>query len=167
MPSRGNQPNRRRPGPQPVNDPDAIQLEADQFALDLGDDSVQLIGDDIRLMGDDASDDVDVDAGPPRPDQVEAEAMAEVSELLQGFRQRERNEQQRFEDATDTEYWFALCFQTREQKEQFLHAMGWFELGDKYIDGMAAAERAGVELTARIPPMPRANVDRQLADLAE
>ena len=78
-----------------------------------------------------------------------------------------RNQPQRFEDATDTEYWVALCFQTREQKEQFLHLMGWFELGDKFIDGMQAAERAGVVLAARIPPLPRANVDRQLADLVD
>ena len=163
----------RRPRPRPTGggegiNPDDIQLEADQFALDLASDSVGLVDDDqVRLLGDDASDDEDVETGPIGPDVVERMAAEELSEVLAGFKQRERTEEQRFHDATDTEYWFALCFQTREQKEEFLHRMGWFELGDKYLDGMAAAERSGVELTSRIPPMPTHRVDRQLADLVE
>lgn len=166
MPARN--PRRPRPGPQPLANPDEIQLEADQFAMDLASDNVGLLDDDqVRLLGDDASDDEDVDDGPLRPDQVEQMAEAELSEVLAGFKARERTEEQRFHDATDTEYWFALCFQTREQKEEFLHKMGWFELGDKYLDGMAAAEKSHVELTSRIPPMPTHRVDRQLADLVE
>jgi hypothetical protein len=162
----------RRPRPRPTGggglDPEAIQLQDDQFAVDLASDSVGLVEDDqVRLLGDDASDDDDVDDGPLGPDVVERMAQEELSEVLAGFKARERTEEQRFHDATDTEYWFALCFQTREQKEEFLHKMGWADLGDKYLDGMAAAERSNVELTSRIPPMPTHRVDRQLADLVE
>ena len=162
----------RRPRPRPTGggrlDPDAIQPEADQFAVDLASDSVGLVEDDqVRLLGDDASDDEDVDEGPLGPDVVERMAAEELSEVLAGFKARERTEEQRFHDATDTEYWFALCFQTREQKEEFLRKMGWADLGDKYLDGMAAAERSGIELTSRIPPMPTHRLDPQLADLVE
>lgn len=167
MPSRSNS---RRPAggpPPPGGVPDLSLDTGDQFALDLADaDDLTLADDGLRLIGDDAPS-PDEDDGPIRPDVVERMAAEEVSEILEGFRARERTEQQRFEDATDSEYWIALCFQTREQKEQFLHEMGWFELGDKFIDGMLAAERAGVTLTARIPSMPRHNVDRQLSDLVE
>lgn len=167
MPSRSN--NRRQAGgpPPPGGNPE-LSLADDQFALELAsDDGLSLADDSIRLIGDDQDTVNTGEEGALRPDQAEQMAAEEVSELLQGFRNRERNEQQRFEDATDTEYWVALCFQTREQKEQFLHAIGWYELGDKFIDGMAAAEKANITLTARIPPMPRHTIDRQLSDLVE
>lgn len=163
MPSRRNQPNRQQPPPD-----EEIQLADDQFALDLADDSGGLLEDDqVRLFGDDASSGDDLNQEPPRPDQVERMAAEEVSEILASFKARERTEEQRFHDATDSEFWVALCFQTREQKEEFLHKMRWFELGDKYIDGMQAAERANVTLSSRIPPMPTARADRQLADLVD
>lgn len=169
MPSRSNQPNRRPAGgPPPPGGVPVLSLDTgDQFALDLAaNDGLALADDQIRLIGDDAPA-ADEDDGPIRPDVVARMAAEEVSELLEGFRARERTERRRFEDATDSEYWIALCFQTREQKEEFLRKMGWSDLGDKYLDGMACAERSGVELTSRIPPMPRASVDRQFADLAD
>ena len=41
--------------------------------------------------------------------------------------------------ALDSEYWVCFCFQTRAQKEEFLHAAKLIALGDKYIDGQKAA----------------------------
>ena len=76
----------------------------------------------------------------------EVDTAAEQSALLAGFKARNRNEQQRFEEATDSEYWFALCFHTRAEKEKFLQALGWMDLGDKYLDGTVVAERLGVDL---------------------
>jgi hypothetical protein len=48
--------------------------------------------------------------------------------------------------ANDSEFWCALVFQTREQKEAFLKAMGWIKNGDKYIDGQWAAKKQGITL---------------------
>lgn len=86
---------------------------------------------------------------------IQKEAEEELSEVLSGFKQRAEIEEQRFLDATDSEYWFCLCFQTREQKEEFLEKIGLMELGDKYIDGMKAAQKLGITMTSRVPPMPR------------
>lgn len=80
---------------------------------------------------------------------------------------REGREQQRkaIELANDSEYWFAVYFQTREQKEAFLKAVKWFEHGDKYLDGRWLAKKFNVEL----PPRPAAykvgRLDKKLTEL--
>jgi hypothetical protein len=58
----------------------------------------------------------------------------EVSDTLKAFKERSAQEAKRFQDATDSEYWFAVCFQTREDKERFLKEF-LPKLGDKYLDG--------------------------------
>ncbi len=78
--------------------------------------------------------------------QIEVDAEEEISEVLQGFKQRAEREDQRFWDAVDSEYWFAICFQTREQKEEFLKKLGLFEIGEKYLQGMKVAKKLGVTL---------------------
>lgn len=67
--------------------------------------------------------------------------------------------------ANDTEYWFAMYFQSREQKEAFLQAMNWFEHGDKYIDGQFAAKRMGIELPPRPAPYKAGRLDKKLTEL--
>ena len=62
----------------------------------------------------------------------------------EGFRDRQRAEQDRFRLATDTEYWFAMCFKSREEKDAFLEAAGLTHLGDKYLDGAAVGKILGV-----------------------
>src|SRR5688572_4184522 len=67
---------------------------------------------------------------------AEADSQTEMSELLQGFKARAAREDKRFIDATDSEFWVALCFQTRAQKEEFIAALGLLAQGDKYLDGL-------------------------------
>lgn len=83
-------------------------------------------------------------AAPGKP--AEETSKRELSELEAAFKARADAEQRRFMLATDSEYWFAVCFQTRDQKEQFLRAMGLITLGDKYLDGWAVAKRLRVPL---------------------
>ena len=77
---------------------------------------------------------------------VEVDSAAELDALAQGFRQRRDDEQKRFQQATDSEYWFAVCFKDRDSKEAFLRAIKAGRLGDKYIDGHALAKLLGVDL---------------------
>lgn len=107
-------------------------------------------------------------AGEAAADQTTEEMAAEeTSELLQGFKDRAKREQQRFVQATDSEFWFAICFQTREQKEEFLHKwLGSLDLGDKYLDGMQVAELLGILLESEVPPMPKLRTDSKLAAMA-
>lgn len=89
-------------------------------------------------------------SGPAEP--AEQSAKRELSELEAAFKKRAEAEQERVMLATDSEYWFAVCFQTRDQKEQFLRALKLIQIGDKYLDGWAVAKKLGVTLDrAEVP----------------
>jgi hypothetical protein len=51
-------------------------------------------------------------------------------------------------DLLDTEYWFAVSFETREQVEAFARWLGP-AYGGKYVDGLALASRLGVDVGPR------------------
>lgn len=80
------------------------------------------------------------------PPNLEADSAAELNAMQQAFKARAKQEAQRFRDVTDSEYWVAVCFQTREDKDRFLRALNLIQLGDKYIDGHKAAQLLGVDL---------------------
>ena len=85
----------------------------------------------------------------PEPEPVGTfaeQAVVQLTELEQGIKDRKRAERDRFRAATDSEYWFAVCFTSRAQKETFLRAAGLWEHGDKYLDGRLVADRFGIEL---------------------
>ncbi|MFD8494251.1 hypothetical protein [Amycolatopsis sp. NPDC059657] len=71
---------------------------------------------------------------------------AELDALAKGFRERTKREDERFKLATDSEYWFAVCFKTREDKDAFLAAARLLPVGDKYLDGYAVAHTLGITL---------------------
>ena len=92
----------------------------------------------------------------PEPDPLAAveysgdlakDAADEFTALEQGYRDRAIAERARFKRATDSEFWVAVCFTTREEKEAFLAAAGLTHLGDKYLDGHAVADTLGIDLT--------------------
>lgn len=66
----------------------------------------------------------------------------EFEALQKGFKARAKAERDRFTRATDSEFWFAVCFETREEKEAFLRAAGVKKqiMGDKYLDGRKLAQ---------------------------
>lgn len=77
---------------------------------------------------------------------IEPDSKKETSAILEAFKARAKQEAKRMRDATDSEYWFAVCFGNREEKEQFLHAINMIAHGDKYIDGRKLAEAMGINL---------------------
>lgn len=85
-------------------------------------------------------------AGVEYTDNLETDSRAELDALAEGFRSRRDQEETRFKDATDSEYWFAVCFRTRDDKDAFLAAINATHLGDKYLDGHQLATILGVDL---------------------
>lgn len=63
------------------------------------------------------------------------DAARELTAMEQAYRERAKAEADRFRAATDSEFWFAVCFTSREEKEAFLAEFGLGGLGDKYLDG--------------------------------
>lgn len=77
---------------------------------------------------------------------VEADSAAELGALEEAFRGRKSQEDERFQLATDSEYWVALCFPSRKVKDAFLRAAKTARLGDKYVDGLQFARALGIEV---------------------
>lgn len=77
---------------------------------------------------------------------LEEETLSELGEVEKSFRERMKNENKRFRDMCDTEYWCCVCFTSREQKEEFLQKIG-MDTDLKYIDGheMAKAFRKSLK----------------------
>lgn len=76
---------------------------------------------------------------------LEVDAAAELVALQTAFVNRRQQEDKRFRDATDSEYWFAVCFRNRADKEKFLAAIGNLD-SDKYLDGRELARRLNIEM---------------------
>lgn len=85
---------------------------------------------------------------------AEADSEKDLGELEQGFRRRAADEGRRFAMATDAEFWGAVCFHTREQRDAFFAALGAqpFGVGGRYFDGNALAEHMGIKLPEADPP---------------
>lgn len=80
------------------------------------------------------------------PGDLAGDAKAELDALQVAFRDRMKGEADRFQQATDSEFWVALCFRDRAAKDKFLRVAELVALGDKYLDGHQVARVLGIEL---------------------
>lgn len=78
---------------------------------------------------------------------IAEDSAREFTALEQGFRDRAQRENDRFRMATDSEYWVAVCFKSREDKERFLNRAGLLRVGDKYLDGYQVARILGIDVS--------------------
>lgn len=112
---------------------------------------------DLGAMGGLPDDDVDdLMSDEERAEEAAASDIAkatkdELHALKSDFQKRAAREQDRFMEAADSEFWVALCFQTRAQKEEFLRKLKLLDLGDKYLDGLMVAKRMGVKIEEKGP----------------
>lgn len=119
-------------------DDDSILDEADDIlGGDLGDilgGAIDL-GEDIDPLAEDPEDTPDPLADVQYTDDLATDAALELDALQQGYRARAAAEVDRFREATDSEYWVAIVFRNREDKDAFLVKHGLAKLGDKYLRG--------------------------------
>ncbi len=96
----------------------------------------------------------------PESGNFETDAKEEFSAIKEGVKARAAEERKRYELATDSEYWVCLCFPSREHKEEFLRNAGIPQKdGDKYLDGIAAAEKLGVRIDTPVPRFSEPKID--------
>lgn len=76
---------------------------------------------------------------------VESDSFNELAELKAKFTENAQKEQAQREQQHDSEFWFAVYFKTREQKEMFLKLAGIIN-DDKYINGNELAKKLNIEL---------------------
>lgn len=85
---------------------------------------------------------------------IQASADREMSAVELEIERNRAASAERFRIGTDEGYYFVVCFQTEEQKKEFLQKVGWLDDGDKYLNGLEIAEKLGIELEI-IPIEPR------------
>jgi hypothetical protein len=96
---------------------------------------------------------------------VEIDAREELTDIQKQFKEAAKNERQIFIDNTDSEYFVCLGFQNREQKEEFLKTSGLIKIGDKYLNGIEAAEILGIQLQSRVYKDPKFNINKKWQNL--
>ena len=87
-----------------------------------------------------------IDAKEDEPVPIEQEAIASLTEAQSNMKKQIDAQRNKFVRAVDSEYWIAICFQSRQQKEQFLRNAGIDHLGDKYLSGAQVARKLKVKL---------------------
>lgn len=75
---------------------------------------------------------------------IEENADIEVDITLAELLAARRSQKELYRVTNGDEFWFAVCFQSQAQKDDFLHLTGWADLGDKYLDGLKVSARLGV-----------------------
>ena len=89
---------------------------------------------------------------------IEQNVNDELAVTLDALLSNKKGKNDAYRVANDDEFWFAVCFQSREQKDDFLRLAGWAELGDKYIDGLEVARKLNVAVEPI--PMPKPKMTR-------
>jgi hypothetical protein len=133
---------------------DMVELDFDFPDLDLDSDLATL------NLGDDDNDVPQRGAG-----DIEGECKTQLQVIATGIAKRSHDEQARRRKATDSEYWFCVCFQTRAEVEAFLKATKWAPPGAKYIDGRIIARKMNVSIPVDDTPFGSVRIDRRYADL--
>lgn len=90
----------------------------------------------------------------------------EFTALDLAFKSDAKSEKRKHQQVIDSEFWVALCFESREQKETFLMAVDMIKHGDKYLDGNLFAKACNIELSHEAPPTKERGIDPKLAALA-
>jgi len=82
-----------------------------------------------------------------RPEELE-----KLSDHFKAIKAGDAKAIQQADDTMDSEHWIAICFQNRDQKEEFLRKLKLPKtIGDKYLDGMRVAKVLGVTLETVVP----------------
>jgi hypothetical protein len=134
--------------------------------ISLGDDDLSGFGDEVSLE--------DTPESEPESEAEQSQASAnpiavaneQIGEVAHAMRQRAKVEAARFLEVTDSEFWFAACFPSREHKEELLEYLGLKEDADKYVDGLLLAEVLGYNFKTPVPKIYRTRHDKTWDELA-
>ena len=89
-------------------------------------------------------------AGLDLGDDQEENAVQIMGRVEGAFIEDEHEKLDAYRTMIDQDFYFIVCFQSSDQKYDFLSKAGLDVLGDLYIDGLKVAKRLGVD----IPPIP-------------
>lgn len=85
-------------------------------------------------------------------DDLEGNANDIMNAVAEVFIEDEHKKLDDYRTMLDPAFYTVVCFQSQEQRDDFLAKAGWDDLGSTYIDGLQVARRLGLD----VPPIPLA-----------
>ena len=70
----------------------------------------------------------------------------EISAALAAIKAEKKERRDQYRVLTDPNFYLVVCFQSTDQKDEFLRLSGWAEEGAKYLDGLEIAAKLGVDV---------------------
>jgi hypothetical protein len=70
----------------------------------------------------------------------------EISATLAAIKAEKKERRDQYRTLTDPNFYLVVCFQSTDQKNEFLQKSGWAEEDAKYLDGLELAARLGVDV---------------------
>lgn len=83
-------------------------------------------------------------------------AEQEISAALAAIKAEKKQRRDQYRVLTDPNFYLVVCFQSTDQKDEFLIKSGWAEEGTKYLDGLELA--AQLEIDVQPINLPRKSV---------
>lgn len=77
---------------------------------------------------------------------AEANAEVEISEALKRIKAEKKVRRDTFRVMTDPNFYIVVCFQSADQRDDFIAKAGWHDLGEPFVDGLIVADRMGVDI---------------------
>ena len=90
---------------------------------------------------------------------------AALTDHQQMMKQLREQQQAAIGAANETGYWFAVYFQSNQQRAEFIEALK-LNTGGQYVDGLELAQKLNIALTERSVPYKVGTIDRKCAALA-
>ena len=87
---------------------------------------------------------------------LETSAEREMSEVVKQIKADKQARYERFRIARDPHYYVVLCFQSHEQRDEFVEKTGWATVGERFVNGLDVARKLGVDVKPiPLEPLPQ------------
>lgn len=90
------------------------------------------------------------------PGEIQTNADREMSEIVAQIKAEKRAQYERFRTARDPNYYLVVCFQSHEQRDEFVQKAGWATVYDTFVNGLDVAREMKLDVQPiPLEPLPR------------
>lgn len=93
---------------------------------------------------------------------LEASAEREMTELVRQIKAEKKAQYDRFRVGRDPDYYVVVCFQSHDQRDEFLQKSGWAPEGERFVNGLDVCRRLGLDVAPiSLEPLPQRGKPRK------
>jgi hypothetical protein len=103
---------------------------------------------------------------PRKKEKLKEEDVSEDNPELNDFLKNRKQQNDRYKDTFETNYWCCLVFGSWDQKQEFLKQLKGVQTvyGGMYVDGQSFAESVGIEITPDEQKPYQSHIQKRLAE---